>query len=110
MNRYIVFILVVMVFSLSFLSVGLAIEHEVMVAKPMVGKEPVTTAASRFKNIEGTLKEIQGNVYVLEENAEGESIRVEVGKDTAFPNGQKKPGQLIQVLITSVNQHALIIR
>ncbi len=65
---------------------------------------------TRFKNIEGTLKEIKGNVYVVEGKATQEPIRVEVGQDTAFPNGQKQPGQLMQALISAIDGHALIIR
>ncbi len=65
---------------------------------------------SKFKNVEGTLKEIQGNVYVVEGKATQQPIRVEIGRDTAFPNGQKEPGQLLQALISTTNGHALIIR
>ena len=67
-------------------------------------------ASTQFQNVEGTLKEIQGNVYVVEGEATKESIRVEVGKDTAFPNGQKEPGQMLQALISTSDGHALIIR
>ncbi len=65
---------------------------------------------TQFQNVEGTLKEIQGNVYVVEGEATKEPIRVEVGKDTAFPNGQKEPGQMLQALISTSDGHALIIR
>jgi len=65
---------------------------------------------SKFKNVEGTLKEIQGNIYVVEGETTQQPIRVEVGQDTAFPNGQKEPGQLLQALIYANNGHALIIR
>ncbi len=67
-------------------------------------------ASTQFQNVEGTLKEIQGNVYVVEGEATKESIRVEIGKDTAFPNGEKEPGQLLQALISTSDGHALIIR
>ncbi len=66
-------------------------------------------SSTQFQNVEGTLKEIQGNVYVVE-GEENEPIRVEVGKDTAFPNGQKEPGQMLQALISTSDGHALIIR
>ncbi len=67
-------------------------------------------SSTQFQNVEGTLKEIQGNVYVVEGEATKEPIRVEVGKDTAFPNGQKEPGQMLQALISTSDRHALIIR
>ncbi len=66
--------------------------------------------SAKFQNIEGTLKEIQGNVYLVEAEGTNESIRVEIGRDTAFPNGQKEPGQLLQALISTSNGHALIVR
>ena len=67
-------------------------------------------SATQFQNVEGTLKEIQGNVYVVEGAAAQEPIRVEIGRDTAFPNGQKEPGQMLQALISTSDGHALIIR
>ena len=67
-------------------------------------------ATTTFQNVEGTLKEIQGNVYVVEREATDQPIRVEVGRDTAFPNGQKEPGQMLQALISTSDGHALIIR
>jgi len=67
-------------------------------------------SSTQFQNVEGTLKEIQGNVYVVEGNATHQSIRVEIGRDTAFPNGRKEPGQLLQALISTSDGHALIIR
>jgi len=66
--------------------------------------------STQFQNIEGTLKEIQGNVYVVEGEATKQPIRVEIGRDTAFPNGQKEPGQMLQALISTSDGHALIIR
>ena len=65
---------------------------------------------TKFQNVEGMLKEIQGNVYVVERATPEEPIRVEVVKDTAFPNGEKEPGQLLQALISTSDGHALIIR
>ncbi len=66
--------------------------------------------SSQFQNVEGMLKEIQGNVYVVEGQETQEPIRVEIGRDTAFPNGQKEPGQMLQALISTSDGHALIIR
>ncbi len=65
---------------------------------------------SKFQNVQGTLKEIQGNVYVVEGDSSQESIRVEIGRDTAFPNGHKEPGQMLQALISTSDGHALIVR
>lgn len=110
MNHRGLIILVVFVMAVFMVPAVQALDSEPTIGSPTVGKGPVTAPTSRFMNVEGILKEIQGNVYVLEENSEGESIRVEIGQDTAFPNGQKEPGQLIQALVTSINQHALIIR
>ena len=67
-------------------------------------------ASTQFQNIEGTLKEIQGNIYVVEREKTHQPIRVEIGRDTAFPNGQKEPGQMLQALISISDGHALIIR
>jgi len=52
-------------------------------------------SSTQFQNVEGRLKEIQGNVYVVEGKTTHQSIRVEIGRDTAFPNGQKEPDALI---------------
>jgi hypothetical protein len=67
-------------------------------------------AVTQFQNVEGMLKEIQGNVYVVEAEATQNPIRVEIGQDTAFPNGQKEPGQMLNALISTSDGHALIIR
>ena len=67
-------------------------------------------STTKFQNVEGMLKEIQGNVYVVEGEATQQPIRVEIGRDTAFPNGQKEPGQMLQALISTSDGHALIIR
>jgi hypothetical protein len=64
----------------------------------------------RYMNVEGKLKEIQGDLYILEGTSEDQSIRVQVGKDTAFPNGPKVLGQSVQALVSAQNGHALIIR
>lgn len=67
-------------------------------------------ASTQFQNVQGTLKEIQGNIYVVEGGEAQKPIRVEIGRDTAFPNGQKEPGQMLQALISTSDGHALIIR
>ncbi len=110
MNHSALFIVVLMVLNLSVVPMSLAMDSGKAVTPPNSERGLTKAPISRFKNVEGTLKEIQGNVYVLEENAEGQSIRVEISQDTAFPNGQKEPGQVIQALVTSADQHALIIR
>jgi hypothetical protein len=68
------------------------------------------TSSTQFQNVEGTLKEIQGNVYVVQGEATKQPIRVEIARDTAFPNGHKEPGQMLQALISTSDGHALIIR
>ena len=72
--------------------------------------EETPRASTQFRNVEGLLKEIKGNVYVVEAEATQSPIRVEVGQDTAFPNGQKEPGQMLHALISTSDGHALIIR
>ena len=72
------------------------------------GKE--TVQKSQYLNIEGTLKEIQGEMYVLENTSMDKTVQVHVGGDTAFPNGQKEPGQPVQALVVASTGHALIIR
>ena len=67
-------------------------------------------SSTTFQNVQGTLKEIQGNVYVVERAATQQPIRLEVGRDTAFPNGQTEPGQMLHALISTSDGHALIIR
>ncbi len=49
-------------------------------------------------------------MYVVEVESTQQSIRVKIGRDTAFPNGQKKIGQVIHALVFSSNGHALIVR
>lgn len=68
------------------------------------------TLKSQYLNIEGRLKEIHGDMYVLEGTGSDQTVRVHVGGDTAFPNGQKEPGQDVQALVVSKTGHALIIR
>lgn len=95
---------------------GFAMEEEASGAVSQIKQDIKTqsstsvTPAAHFKNVEGTLKEIQGNVYVIEGDSTQQPIRVEIGRDTAFPNGQKKPGQVIHALVFSSNGHALIVR
>jgi hypothetical protein len=93
---------------------GFAMEGEPPVQQPAeVRKELHTTSptpTSRYMNVEGRLKEIQGDTYILEGSSADQPIRVQVGKDTAFPNGQKEPGQPVQALVSAQDGHALIIR
>ena len=56
-----------------------------------------------------TFAGLDSNVYVVEGESTHQSIRVEIGQDTAFPNGQKEPGQTLQALIATSDGHALII-
>ncbi len=95
---------------------GFSMEKEVADAVPQ-SRQDITmqysasvTPAPQFTNVEGTLKEIQGNVYVVEVESTQQSIQVKIGRDTAFPNGQKKIGQVIHALVFSNNGHALIVR
>ena len=81
------------------------------------GRQPDSTVQkqgkaqrSQYLNIEGTLKEIQGDMYVLEGTSSDKPVLVHVGGDTAFPNGQKEPGQAVQALVVAGTGHALIIR
>lgn len=68
------------------------------------------SSQSQYLNIKGRLKEIHGDMYVLEGTGSEETVRVHVGGDTAFPNGQKEPGQSVQALVVAKTGHALIIR
>lgn len=68
------------------------------------------TSAGQYLNVEGTLKEIQGDMYVLESSSGEKPVLIHVGGDTAFPNGQKEPGQAVQALVVARTGHALIIR
>lgn len=95
---------------------GFATEQEMSDTVPQIRQPSIAqsstsvTSAPHFKNVEGTLKEIQGNFYVVEGEATQQPIRVEIRQDTAFPNGQKKLGEVIQALVLSINGHALIVR
>ena len=108
----------VLVWFMGFLGMtpGFALESEVpesvsKISQGNTAQSPISaTPTAQFKNVEGTLKEIQGNVYVVEGESTQQQIRVEIGRDTAFPNGQKKLGQVIHALVFSSNDHALIVR
>ena len=92
---------------------GFAMEGKPPAQQPEVRKELHTaspTSTSQFMNVEGKLKEIQGDMYILEGSSADQPILVHVGKDTAFPNGQKEPGQSVQALVSAQDGHALIIR
>lgn len=106
--------LIIFIMGLSGVTPGLALEGEAPSGKPEVGKELHTTSpsspSSMYMNVEGKLKEIQGDIYILEGSQADEPIRVQVGKDTAFPNGHKEPGQSVHALVSAQDGHALIIR
>jgi hypothetical protein len=116
MKRLSYFVVLVWVIGFQGVAPGFATEQEVSDAVPQIRQAIIAqsstsvTPAPHFKNVEGTLKEIQGNVYVVEGQATQQPIRVEIWQDTAFPNGQKKPGQFIHALVFSNNGHALIVR
>lgn len=81
--------------------------------QPKVRKEfhaTSPTPTSGYRNVEGNLKEIQGDLYIIEGASAAQPMQIHVGKDTAFPNGQKEPGQSVQALVTAQDGHALIIR
>jgi len=67
-----------------------------------------TKPGPAFQMVEGTLKNIDGNTYVVEEsidNYQGESVpvnevRVYVGKQTKLLHGNKKIGDTIRVEMT----------
>jgi hypothetical protein len=73
-------------------------------------QSPPSESVGQFLNMEGTLKEIQGDTYILESEGGGRKLRFQVGKDTAFPNGEKEPGQSVQALVVARTGHALIVR
>lgn len=92
---------------------GFATEAETPAQQPEVRAQihsASPTPTSRYMNVEGRLKEIQGDVYIIEGTSGDQPIRLQVGKDTAFPNGQKEPGQPVQALVSAQDGHALIIR
>lgn len=105
--------LLILVVSCQGVTSGFAMEAERPAQPPEVRKELHTTSptpTSRYMNVEGRLKEIQGDMYILEGSSADQPIQVKVGKDTAFPNGKKEPGQPIQALVSVQDGHALIIR
>jgi hypothetical protein len=105
----------VFIFLTGILSVpGFALEGETSPGQPQIQNEIHTTSPSSpssiYMNVEGKLKEIQGDMYILEGNKTDTPIRVQVKKDTAFPNGHKEPGQSVEALVSAQDGHALIIR
>ena len=86
---------------------------EFLIGQPEAGQsthKQQNAQKSQYLNIEGTLKEIQGDMYVLEGGSSEKPVKVHIGGDTAFPNGQKEPGQPVQALVVASTGHALIIR
>jgi len=104
---------VILVVGCQGMTTGFALEKELPAQQPEVRRElhaASPTPTSRYKNVEGNLKEIQGDLYIIEGVSAAQSVRIHVGKDTAFPNGQKEPGQSVQALVSAQDGHALIIR
>lgn len=92
---------------------GLAMEGEQMSQAPQVRQELQTnspTSTARYVNVEGTLQAIQGDLFIIEGASAEQPIKIQVGKDTAFPNGQKELGQPVNALVSAQDGHALIIR
>jgi hypothetical protein len=92
---------------------GLAMEGEQMSQTPQVRQELRTnspTSTARYVNVEGTLQAIQGDLFIIEGASAEQQIKIQVGKDTAFPNGQKELGQPVNALVSAPDGHALIIR
>ena len=75
----------------------------------MPGKSLQTKPGSQaFKTIEGKLKAIDGEFYVVEGLA-GKTHRLHVSKDTLMVNGAKKPGDAVRADITK-SGHAISIQ
>ena len=92
---------------------GLAMDGEQMAQTPQVRQELQTnspTSTARYVNVEGTLQAIQGDLFIIEGASAEQPIKIQVGKDTAFPNGQKELGQPVSALVSAPDGHALIIR
>ncbi|TFG63452.1 MAG: hypothetical protein E4H32_04390 [Nitrospirales bacterium] len=92
---------------------ALAMEGERLTQPPEVRQEihaRSPSVTSRYANVEGTLQAIQGDMFIIEGVSADQQIQIQVGKDTAFPNGQKEPGQPVQALVSTQDGHALIIR
>jgi len=91
-----------------------ALEKEILPGQQEINKglhaASPSHSSSIYMNVEGKLKEIQGDIYILEGSKDDQPIRIQVAKDTAFPNGHKKPGEAIQALVSAQDGHALIIR
>ncbi|MDT3778346.1 hypothetical protein PJI16_12330 [Nitrospira sp. MA-1] len=90
-----------------------AMEGEPMAQTPEVRQElqtnsPTTTA--RYRNVEGKLQAIQGDMFIIEGASAEQQVKIQVGKDTAFPNGQKEVGQAVNALVSAQDGHALIIQ
>jgi len=105
--------LLMLVMGCQWVVLGLAMEGELPVQTPKVQQELYTTsptATPRYVNVEGTLQKIQGDMFIIEGGSAEQQIKIQVGKDTAFPNGQKEPGQPVHALVSAEDGRALIIR
>lgn len=60
------------------------------------------------QTVEGKLKAIDGEFYVVEDPA-GKEHRLHVSKDTLMVNGAKKPGDMLRADVTS-GGHAISIQ
>lgn len=92
---------------------GLAMDGGQMPQAPEVRQEIQAnspSSTSRYVNVEGTLQAIQGDLFIIEGASAEQPIKIQVGKDTAFPNGQKQLGQPVNALVSAQDGHALIIR
>lgn len=92
---------------------GFAMEGEPLAQAPEVQQELQTnspTTTTRYMNIEGKLQAIQGDMFIIEGASAEQQVKIQVGKDTAFPNGQKEIGQPINALVSAQDGHALIIQ
>ncbi|MBA3613226.1 MAG: hypothetical protein ABIU05_07595 [Nitrospirales bacterium] len=92
---------------------GFAMEEEPLGQTPEVRQELQTnspTTTSRYMNVEGKLQAIQGDMFIIEGASAEQQVKIQVGKDTAFPNGQKEIGQPVNALVSAQDGHALIIQ
>lgn len=92
---------------------GFAMEGEPLAQTPEVQQEIQTnspTTTSRYMNVEGKLQAIQGDMFIIEGASAEQQVKIQVGKDTAFPNGEKEIGQPINALVSAQDGHALIIQ
>ena len=66
------------------------------------------TKPAAWRTVDGKLKKIDGEHYVVEEDS-GKELRLHVSKETTHLSGEKKPGDRIRAEITK-SGHALSIQ